>query len=163
MPLLLVFLALFGVGWFARDELRARPVTTIATTATIAPAHGAWAASCQAQLQEATARFERDAGLGCGAGEVTVTTLPSGVDYVEYHLLAADGSTFQIHVTEEPQNQGEPTGWRGAPCRDAYDRPFQVVRHDHGRLALVSSQGPEGFRFAQLVEGAADFCIEEAE
>jgi hypothetical protein len=161
MPiLLLVLFAVFGVGYFARQELRGRPVP--AAVATIAPAHTEWARACQARLAEVARDFEVDATTPCHPGHTTITTLPSGVDYVEYSLRAPDGSVYQVTVTEEPQNAGEPSGWRGAPgCRGSY-REFEVVRHDNGRLALVHAESPRGLEFAKSFEPAANFCIEEA-
>jgi hypothetical protein len=159
MPVLIfIVCALFGVGFFAREELRERPAAVIRPT--IAPAHSAWARACEARLQQAARDFEATARTGCRPGSVAISTLPSGVDYVEYQLTSPEGALYTVTVTEEPQNPGEPTGWRGAPgCRGSYDN-FEAVRHDNGRLALIQARGPRGFHFAQSFEPVTNFCVE---
>ena len=159
MPLLFVLFALLGVGLYAHEELRDRPAAVV--QATIAPAHSPWARACQVRLDRAAREFEARAQTGCHSGVVTIATLSSGVDYVEYQLRTADGGLYQVAVTEEPQNSGEPSGWRGAPrCLGSYN-DFEAVRHDNGRLALVQAQGESGFLLANTFEAAADFCLEQ--
>src|SRR5436190_15465284 len=105
MPLLLlVLLALFGVGYYNR-ELASPPVAVRVEPATMAPDHSAWARACEARLTEAAREFEAAAGFTCTPGTVTITTLPSGVDYVEY-TRAVDEGIYQVAITEEPDDEG---------------------------------------------------------
>lgn len=164
MPVLIfLFLALFGVGYLTQHCPTSEPQVVVTEPASIAPEHAPWARACETRLAEAARAFEASAGFGCTPGEVTVSTLASGVEYVEYSLQTADGAVYQVAITEEPDDTSSGPRWAGAPGCHGYNHGFQVVRHDHDRLGTVSATGPEGFRFAQHMESAANFCIEQAQ
>jgi hypothetical protein len=159
MPLFIVaLLVALGFGWFVRHETHA----PAPSPATMSPARAdGWAEACRERLAYAAAEFAR--GDAC-AGSVAVSALPSGVAYVEYDGRGEDGASYQVAVTEEPDEPGQAPGWHGAPGCRGYDRGFEVVRHDHGRLARVyASGGSRGLAFARTFEAAADFCVERAE
>jgi hypothetical protein len=182
MPLLLVvLLAVFGVGYFAHEgwqwkapsvacpyaadsddgvEVSAPDVDVEADEVAPAPA-SPWALGCQAKIEEATRKFEDLVEPGIVPGEVEVTRLPSGAEYIEYNLRTSDGTYYQITVTEEPQNPGEAKGWQGAPTCKNQGHGLDVVRHENGHLARVfAGAGGRALDFGRFVESATDACIE---
>jgi len=160
MPVLIVLLlGLFGVGVLVEERANEKPNAHAALA--VAPTGPAWARACAFQLSAAAAGFAR--GAGCAGATATVSTLPSGVPYVELSLAGEEGASYQVAVTEEPQEPGDTAGWHGAPGCKGYDRGFEVVRHEHGRLARVyASGGARSLEFARAFESAADFCVERA-
>ena len=120
-----------------------------------------WALGCQARIEDATRKFEALVDPTGTPGEVEVTRLSSGVEYIEYNLRTSDGTSYQITVTEEPQNPGEEKGWQGAPTCKNYGHGLDVVRHENGHLARVfAGSGGRALDFGRFVQGATDACID---
>ena len=67
------------------------------------------------------------------------------------------------HTMSFTQNEGEEPGWVGAPGCKGYDRGFETVRHENGRLARVYASGGRGLAFAQAFESPTNFCVERAQ
>ena len=151
---------LFGVGYYNREPAPSAVAVRVEQPATMGADHSPWARACEARLAEAVREFEAAAGFTCTPGTVSISTLSSGVDYVEY-TRAADDGVFQVAITEEPDD-AITAGWHGAPGPHGYSRGFEVIRHEHGRLGTVSARSAQGFLFAQHMEPAANFCIEQA-
>jgi hypothetical protein len=164
MPIIvLVLLGLCGLGFFAHEEMKTHVEVTVERVTPPPSADPSWASACQQRLLEAADDFDRLAPAPGCHGDATISQLPSGVVYVEYSLHRPDGTDYQVAVTEEPQNEGERTGWHGAPGCKGYEHGFEVVRHENGRLARVyASSGGPALEFARAFEAAADFCVERA-
>ena len=166
MPILIVVLAaLFGVGYFAQHEWQAMPRSpgVTITEVEVVPPPSRWALGCKARLEAAAREFDKLVP-GCNAAtpsRVEIDRLPSGAEYVEYFKRTADGVGYQVTVTEEPQNDGEKTGWQGAPGCRGFEKGVDVVRHDNGHLAHVFSDG-SAMAFSSIFQGAVDFCVESS-